>query len=123
VPPDVAALEPTAAAGAVSFGQRPRRLSITAAIAAVLGKLRPRAANPTLEWEHGKRWKGRWRGRSGGVGSQRMKVAKFLSRPLKDPKTYTGPKRNHSSRWKRRERARQVRRIGGCEGGKAKIPG
>ena len=85
----------------MSFGQRPQRIS--GAMAAVLRLLRPRAAMPSREWEPGKRS----RGQSGG-GSQRMRVAKFLSRPLKDPKTYTGPKRNHSSRWKRRERVRQA---------------
>ena len=83
----------------MSFGQRPQRMRISAAVLAVLGKLRPRAANPTHEWQPGKRWGGQ----SGG-GSQRMRVAKFLSRPLENPKTYTGPKRNRNSRRKRRDR-------------------
>ncbi len=87
----------------MSVGQRPRRLRLTAGMAALLSSLRPRAAMPTREWQPGKRF----RGQAGG-GSQRMRVAKFLSRPLENPKTYTGPKRNHSSRWKRRERGRSV---------------
>ncbi len=37
-------------------------------------------------------------------GSQRMRVAKFLSRPVKLRLTWVGPKRNRNSRRKRRDR-------------------
>jgi uncharacterized membrane protein YccC len=41
--------------------------------------------------------------RAGG-GRTDMRVAKFLSRPLENPKPYHGPTRNRNSRRKRRDR-------------------
>ena len=78
----------------MSFGQRPQRMRISSAVAALLGLLRPRAAMPTREWEPGRHSRG-W-APSGG-GSQRMKVSCHLSRPVDPKKNYIGRPRLRSN--------------------------
>ncbi len=79
----------------MSFGQRPQRMRISSAVAALLGLLRPRAAMPTREWEPGRHSRG-W-APSGG-GSQRMRVSRHLSRPVDEKRTYMGLPRMRSNR-------------------------
>jgi hypothetical protein len=53
----------------------------------------------TRPWGEGKHAKARE-----GGGSTDLRVAKFLSRPVENPKPYHGPTRNRNSRRKRRDR-------------------
>lgn len=76
----------------MSFGQRPQRMRISSAVAALLGLLRPRAAMPTREWEPGGHSKGRAKG-----GSQCMRVSRHLSRPVDPKKTYLNRPRLRSN--------------------------
>jgi hypothetical protein len=71
------------------------------AIGRLLGRLAQFGLGSPTQWHRKGR---RWQQRTGG-GSTDMKPTKFLSRPI-IARSYVGPKRNHSSRWKRRERAR-----------------